>query len=157
MRIFKLFIVSVVAIALASCEPTYKKEYSWAYPIAGDWLVTAYLTDGTQMSDPFEMRAYNSSFGKDSIWIDDYATTGSNGNWYSFKFKVAANMSAQTFEATTTTNALPNYHINVVVQNGKIIKNDSIYMEVVFGDDPTTTYVMTGHRETSYEDYMGQH
>jgi len=156
MRIFKFLLVSVVAVALISCEPTYKKEYSWAYPIAGDWLVTAYdLADGAQASNPFELRAYNSSFGTDSIWIDDYATTGSNGNWWCFKFKAAVNMSTKTFEADSTTNALPGYDIKVIVQNGKIVNNDSIYMEVVFEDDATTTYILTGHRETSYDDYMG--
>lgn len=151
-----LFLLAVV-LAFASCEPKFEKEYSWAYPIAGDWLVTAYdKADSSQASNPFELRAYNSSFGKDSIWIDDYATTGSNGNWWCFKFKVAVNMANQTFKADSTTNALPGYDIKVIVQNGKIINKDSIYMEVVFDDDASTTYFLTGHRETSYEDYMGQ-
>jgi hypothetical protein len=158
MRIFKILLASVVAVTLFSCEPTFKKVYSWAYPIAGDWMITAYTkSDGAQASNPFEMRAYNPSFGTDSIWIDDYATTSSNGRWYSFKFKVAANMSAKTFSAITSTNQLPSYHIDIVVENGKIVGNDSLYMEVAFGDDPTTTYILTGHREVGYDEYMGNY
>lgn len=156
MRIFKILLASVVAVSMFSCEPTYKKEYSWAYPIAGDWMITAYdKADGSQLTDPFEMRAYNSSFGTDSVWIDDYATTGSNGHFWSMKFKVAVNMAAKTFSATTSTNRLPNYNIDIVVENGKIVGTDSLYMEVKFEDDPSTTYILAGHRETGYDEYMG--
>lgn len=160
MRIFKFLLVSVVAVAMVSCEPTYKKEYSWAYPIAGDWLITAYLkADGSQASDPFEMRAYNPSFGTDSVWIDDYgvgvASSAQYGNFWTMKFKVAANMTTKTFSATTTANRIPGYLIDIVVENGKIVGNDSLYMEVTFEDDPTNTYILAGHRETSYDEYMG--
>lgn len=156
MKIMKFLALPVVALVLFACEPTFKKEYSWAYPIAGDWMITAYdLADGSQVSNPFEMRAYNPSFGTDSIWIDDYATTGSNGNWWSFKFKVAVNMATKTFSAVTSTNALPSYHIDIVVENGKIVGTDSLYMEVKFEDDPSTTYIFAGHREVGYDEYMG--
>lgn len=118
-----------------------------------------YKDDMSHAGGPFEMRAYNPSFGTDSIWIDDYATTGSNGNWYSFKFKVAANMGALTFKADSayTSNALSGYRIKINVENGKVIGKDSMYMEVIFGDDPTTTYVITGHRESGYDEYMGNY
>lgn len=159
MKIMKFLALPVVALVLFACEPTFKKEYSWAYPIAGDWMITAYdKADGSQQSNPFEMRAYNPSFGTDSIWIDDYATTGSNGNFWSYKFKVAVNMAAKTFQADSTTNALPGYDIKIVVKNGKIIGNDSLYMEVNFWDDPAdggTTFILTGHREIGYDEYMG--
>jgi len=151
MRIFKILIVSVVAVALFSCEPTYKKEYSWSYPISGDWMLTAYdKSDMSPVWGPFELKAYNSSFGTDSVWIDDY-----DGNFWDMKFKVAANMSSKTFSAVTTTNQIPGYDIDIVVENGKIVGTDSLYMEVTFGDDPTTTYVLSGHREISYDEYMG--
>ncbi len=152
----KFLALPVVALVLFSCEPSFKKEYSWAYPIAGDWLMDAYyLDDMSHAAGPFEMRAYNPSFGTDSIWIDDYATTGSNGNFWSMKFKVAVNMGALTFKADSTYNSLPNYRIKVIVDNGKLIGKDSMYMEVIFADDPTTTYVLKGHRESGYDEYMG--
>lgn len=156
MRIFKFFLVSVVAVALFSCEPKFEKQYSWAYPIAGDWMITAYdKASGDQVSDPFEMRAYNPSFGTDSVWIDDYATTSSNGHFWSMKFKVAADMTTKTFQSAGSKNAITGYGITIGVQNGKIVGKDSLYMEVTFSDDAANTYILTGHRETGYDEYMG--
>lgn len=160
-----LFLLAVV-LAFASCEPKFEKEYSWAYPIAGDWMITAYyMADSTVAYGPYEMRAYNSSFGTDSIWIDDYASEAAYGNnpWmYGLKFKLAVNMSAKTFQTTDYVNALSYYGpvdadygaMSVTITNGKIVGNDSIYMEVKFSDDPDT-YIYAGHRETGYDEYMG--
>jgi len=155
MRIIKLFILSLVAVAFFSCETTYVKQYSWAYPVAGDWMLTAYV-NGAAVSDPFEAKSYNTAVGKDSIWIDDYATTSSNGHFWSFQVKTAVNMSTKTFSTVGSTNAIPNYGIKIVVSDGKIIGNDSITMNVVFADDPTTTYKLAGHREVSYNEYTQQ-
>lgn len=146
-----LFLLAVV-LAFASCEPKFEKEYSWAYPVAGDWLLTAYdKADGSLYYGPFEIRAYNTSFGTDSVWIDDYSAH----NFWAMKFKVAVDMKNLTFQSAGSTNAVSGYDINVIVNNGKIINKDSLYMEVKFEDD-TTTFILSGHRETSYEDYMGQ-
>ncbi|MDD4970056.1 MAG: lipid-binding protein [Paludibacter sp.] len=147
--------MSLVAVAFFSCEPTYTKTYSWAYPVAGDWMVKAYV-NGAEVGGPYEIKSYNSAFGKDSIWIDDYATTSSNGNFWSFKVKTAVNMGTKTFSTVGSKNAITNYGINIVVSNGKIIGNDSITMDVVFADDATTTYKLAGHREVSYEEYTQQ-
>jgi hypothetical protein len=155
MRIFKLLIVSFVAIAFFSCEPTYVKEYSWAYPVAGDWTLTAYVA-GAAVSNPFEFKTYNSSFGKDSVWIDDYATTSSNGHFWSFKAKVAVDMTTKTFSTVGSKNSVAGYPIKIIVSNGKVIGTDSITMDVIYGDDPTTTYQLKGHRTTSYEEYTQQ-
>ena len=148
--------MSLVAVAFFSCTPTYTKTYSWAYPVAGDWKVKTYDASGAVTGGPYEIKSYNSSFGKDSIWIDDYATTSSNGNFWSFKVKTAVNVGAKTFSTVGSVNAIPSYGIKIVVSKGQIIGNDSITMNVVFGDDPTTTYVLAGHREVSYEDYTQQ-
>lgn len=161
MRIFKLLIVSLVAVAFFSCEPTYEKEYSWAYPIAGDWTVTAYV-DGEAATDPFEIKAYNSAFGQDSIWIDDYPTYSTAGvlngwNFWAMKFKIGANMSTKTFGTAESRNAVIGYEeLTVVVTNGKVIGTDSITMDIEFSDDLGTIYQLAGHRTTSYEEYMGQ-
>jgi hypothetical protein len=158
MRKIKFLILSLVAVALFSCEPTYVKEYNWAYPVAGDWTLTAYV-GANAVSSPFEFKTYNSSFGKDSIWLDDYATTSSNGNFWSFKVKVGVDMKTNTFGTDTivgSTNAITKYNIKIKVKNGKIIGTDSLSMDVIFGDDPTTTYRIAGHRLTSYEEYMQQ-
>ena len=143
-----------MAVAFYSCEPTYVKEYSWAYPIAGDWKLTAYV-DGSAVSDPFEIKAYNSAFGMYSIWIDDYATSPTNGNFWSMKFKVAANMTTKTFQTAKSMNAVSGYtNMSVQVSNGKVIGTDIITMDVEFSDDPGTIYQLAGHRLVGYDEYM---
>ncbi|MDS1032938.1 lipid-binding protein [Porphyromonadaceae sp. NP-X] len=155
MRINKFFILSILTVALVSCEPKYEKEYNWAYPVSGDWMVKAYL-NGTEIYGPFEIITYNTSFGQDSIWIHDYATTGSNGNFWSFKVKAAVDMNTYTFQTDSSINAIPGYPIEIKVSNGRVINKDSITMELEFEDDPGTVYQLAGHRETSYEEYMQQ-
>lgn len=154
MRIFKFLLLSLVAIAFFSCEPTYVKEYSWAYPLSGDWKVNAYI-DGEKAGGPYEIKVYNSSFGQDSIWIDDYATTSSNGHFWSMKFKAAADMTSKTFQTSGSKNAIAGYGIVISVANGKVINTDSITMDLIFSDDPTTTYQLAGRRLVGYDDYMG--
>jgi len=163
MRIIKLLIVLLVAVGFFSCSPKYDKQYNWAYPVTGDWMVKAYYTVGgiQKTFGPLEMKSYNSSFGRDSIWIDDYpvystSTKTWGGNFWAMKFKSAVDMSNKTFNTTGTINALSGYPINIKVSNGKIVGTDSITMDVIFGDDPTTTYRLAGHREQSYEEYTQQ-
>ena len=163
MRKLKLLIVLLIAVAFYSCKPSYDKQYNWAYPVAGDWKVEATYTAGgvVKSAGKFEMKSYNSSFGKDSIWFDDYpvyhaSTKSWTYNFWEMKFKTAVNMSAKTFGTTGSINAIDGYPITIKVSNGKIIGNDSISMDVIFGDDPTTTYKIAGHRELSYEEYVQQ-
>ena len=166
MRIYKLLIVAFVVVAFFSCKPTYEKQYNWAYPVAGDWMVKAYVGGVLQTGGPYEIKSYNSSMGKDSIWVDDYGSSTLNlttnkwviaaGNYWTMKFKAKVDMSSKTFSTTGSKNAIGGYPINIKVTNGKIIGNDSITMEVIFEDDPTTTYQLAGHREVSYEEYTQQ-
>lgn len=164
-KINYLFIL-VLTIVVASCEPKYEKEYSWAYPVAGDWTVAAYV-DGVVVPgyEKFEIKSYNSAFGQDSIWIDDYGTsvtknaagqiTAANGHFWTMKFKVAVDMANKTFKSENSKNVIPNYGIAIKVTNGKVVGSDSISMEVEFGDEPGTIYRVAGHRTTSYDEYMG--
>jgi hypothetical protein len=162
MKKINYLILLVVVFVGISCEPTYKKEYSWAYPVAGDWMVKTYV-GGVAQGKPYEIKSYNSAFGKDSVWIDDYGIgvdkAANYGNFWTMKFKVAVNIGDKTFSNGTTNviNAIPDYGIGINILNGKIVGNDSIYFEVKFEDDATpygTTYQIAGHRETSYEEYM---
>lgn len=160
MRIFKILFVALVAVAFFSCsKPSYNKEYSWAYPVAGDWTVKA--DNGKKVYGPFEIKSYNSSFGKDSIWFDDYPVFNTTakvweGNFWGVKFKTVVDMTNKTFATTGSINALTDYGINIKVTDGKIIGKDSITMNVVFEDDPTTTYKIAGHRTVSYDEYTQQ-
>lgn len=154
MKKINYLILLLVVIVGVSCEPTYVKEYSWAYPVAGDWTLRPYVAGVEVAGGPFEFKTYNSAFGKDSVWLDDYATTSSNGHFWSFKIKVAVDMTTKTFSTQGSKNTITGYPINIIVTNGKIVNNDSITMDVEFGDDPGNIYQLAGHRTTSYEEYM---
>jgi len=170
MKKIKYLILLVVVLVGVSCEPTYTKTYSWAYPVAGDWMVSTYDTvTGEVTGGPYEIKSYNSSFGKDSIWIDDYgfatwstATTPNKwivtaGNYWTMKFKAAVNMGTKTFSTSQSYSTIPTYEIGIRVSNGKIIGNDSISFDIKFEDDATpygSTYRVAGHREVGYDEYM---
>lgn len=163
MRIFKFIIVLLlVGMAITSCQPTYDKQYSWAYPVAGDWACKAYVGDEL-VGGPYQFKIYNTSMGQDSIWFDDYAggsyPSGKSTFW-NFKIKAAVNMATNTFQTNGSISVIPyinkkdTTYINIVVSKGQIIKNDSIYMEVKFSDDPDkNTYILKGHRANTYDDY----
>lgn len=149
-KTYLLASVFILSLAFFSCQKKIEKEYNWAYPVAGDWTLKAAI-DGEEVAGPFEVKIYNTSFGQDSIWIDDY-----NGNFYQMKFKAKVNMSNLTFETGGSKNAITGYGINVKLTEGKIINNDSLSFKVEFSDDPGTIFTVAGHRTTSYEEYMGQ-
>jgi len=147
-NIFRIFIAMSLIAFFGSCQPKFEKEYSWAYPLAGDWTLTAYV-DGEYVYGPFEVKSYNTAFGQDSIWFDDY-----DGNFWDMKYKVAVDMNAKTFQTSGSINAIKGYPINISVSNGKVVNTDSITFDMKFEDDPGTIYTLSGHRTTSYEEYM---
>ncbi|WP_243347008.1 lipid-binding protein [Parabacteroides sp. FAFU027] len=160
MKKINYLLLTLFMLLALSCEQEYKKEYSWAYPLSGDWMLKEYV-DGVASGSPFEIKIYNSSFGKDSIWIDDYGTgvasASQYGNYWTMKFKAKADMTSKTFQTGLSTSVIPGYGIGIKVANGKVINNDSIYFEIMFEDDATpygVTHVLAGHRSTSYEEYM---
>ncbi|MBO9594390.1 MAG: hypothetical protein J7599_15910 [Niabella sp.] len=147
-KTYLLCSVLILALAFFSCQKKIEKEYNWAYPVAGDWTLKASV-DGEEVAGPFELKVYNTSFGQDSIWLDDY-----NGNFYQVKFKAKVDMSSLTFQTAGSTNAISGYDINVKVMEGKVINKDSLSFKVEFSDDPGTVYSVSGHRTTSYDEYM---
>jgi hypothetical protein len=173
MKKINLLSIFIISLVFASCEPKYEKEYNWAYPVCGDWMVKVYV-EGEEYAGPYEMKTYNSSFGQDSIWIDDYPVYYSNydayyGNFWTLQVKAAVDMKSLTFQSDSAISVVPGYPVAIKVRNGRVINKDSIYFELQFEDDgyyddngdrvPNpfgTTYQIAGHRETSYEEYMQQ-
>ena len=165
MKKINYIILLMLTILVASCEPTFEKQYNWAYPVTGEWTVKAYIDGEAIVSKPFEIKSYNSSIGKDSIWIDDIVTYAPGYGFWDFQAKVAVNMATKTFGngKDSVFSVVPDYEIGVKVKNGKVINNDSIYFEIEFEDDTDgngdpdpygTTYQIAGHRTTSYDEYM---
>jgi hypothetical protein len=141
----KLLVLGLLFLCLSCEKAEYDKEYSATYPISGDWTVKVAV--GTNVvSGPFFMKIYNTSFSKDSVWVDD------NKAFWQTKTKAKVDMKNLTFSATNALNEY--YDSQVTYSNGKVIGNDSIYFEVKYSDDPDNlTYVFSGHRKLSYEEY----
>ncbi|MGE5519245.1 MAG: lipid-binding protein [Candidatus Dadabacteria bacterium] len=144
LNINKLLILALLFIGWSCQKDDYKQEFSSTFPISGDWTIR--VNDGTTVSDPLFMKIYNTSFGKDSVWIDD------NSTYWQTKSKVKVDMSNLTFSGENTQNEY--YDSQVSYANGKVIGKDSIYFEVTFSDDDAhLTYIYAGHRKQSYEEY----
>lgn len=156
MKKINYIVLAVLAIITFSCEQTYDKEYSANYPLIGDWSVMVF--DGAHKTGPYEIKSYNTSSSKDSIWFDDYGTgvaaASEYGNFWTMKYKVAIDLATKTFNTANSINAIPDYDIAIKVSEGKIVGNDSIYFKIEFGDDPGTVYEISGHRANKFDDYM---
>jgi hypothetical protein len=145
-------LLTALFIVLFSCQKLdYTKEFNWAYPLSGEWSLQLEY-GGTVYPGPYFIKVYNTSFGRDSVWIDD------NGNIWPFKAKAKADIQELTFSTTKyISHPGTNSEDIVTITNGKIINNDSIYFEAEFESDAGTIYKMYGHRSTSYEEYNMPH
>jgi hypothetical protein len=141
----KLLVLGLLFICLSCEKAVYDKEYSSTNPISGDWTVK--VTVGSDVvKGPFFMKIYNTSLSKDSVWIDE------NMSFWQTKAKAKVDIKNLTFSATDAQNEV--YDSMVSFANGKVIGNDSIYFEVKYSDDTDNlTYVFSGHRKLSYEEY----
>lgn len=148
-NIFKLKYLLIGLVFLGfSCQKEYEKEYNWAYPVSGDWTVNVSI--GDQNLGHMFMKTYNSSFGQDSIWVDD------NGNFWPFKAKAKVDIKTLTFETSGFLSypGDPRNEDLVSIKNAKVINKDSIYFEIEFASVKGRTYIISGHRRLSYEEYM---
>jgi hypothetical protein len=150
-KIFQFLPVFLFLLIVSCQKMEFTQELNWAYPVSGEWALQLEF-GGDVYPGPYFIKVYNSSFGRDSVWIDD------NGNIWPFKAKAKVNMVDMTF-STTNFISLPGTSSEdlVTITNGKIVNNDSIYFEAEFASDAGTTYKMYGHRATSYEEYNMPH
>lgn len=150
---------AIILVSLGSCKKKLDDPGGTAaQKVAGEWFVT--LTSGGAdvfSLGHFKMSTYNTSANNNQIWVDDL------GNGYVFKVKSTVDNNNLTFSATNAPSEYanpPSAPESVTIKNGKVIPNgghsksgnvvDSIYMEAIFSDDPTTTYVMSGHFRTGF-------
>jgi hypothetical protein len=150
-KIFR-FLPAFLFLIIVSCQKMeFTQELNWAYPVSGEWALQLEF-GGDVYPGPYFIKVYNSSFGRDSVWIDD------NGNIWPFKVKAKVDMVGLTF---STTNFISHPGTGsediVTITNGKIVSKDSIYFEAEFASDAGTIYKMYGHRSTSYEEYNMPH
>ena len=137
------FIIVVLSFIIVSCEKDLQLNEMQTNNVAGEWMVKA-CVNGTKIYEPFAIKTYNASSAKDSVSINDNA-----GNFWNFQVKAAIDFTNESFQTRNSVNAIPGYNIGVKIMNGRVIDNDSIYLEIQFEDDVTpygTTYQLAGHR-----------
>jgi hypothetical protein len=153
----KYFLLYLILAALVvSCEtlPDPEYEYSVVWPVSGEWWVTYKFDDGTGNIDDWygvgytRLLTYNTAANTtDSIWITD------NYNFWQFKVKAGLNLNQKTFAVDNGTDLISDDP--TTISNGRVIERedgDSIYMEIVWASDPTTTYICSGRRVKGFLD-----
>ena len=155
-KLIYLFCLPVMLL-VASCTkqiPDYGATST--VKMANGWWVVLSLGGAPQTSQVF-MTTYNTSANTtDSLWIDDLK------NGYGFKCKAKIDYTNMTFAATNSANdyyvGTPAFPATVSITGGKVlakaghsksgVATDSIYMKVVFSDDPTDTWEIAGTART---------
>jgi hypothetical protein len=146
-----LFLIVAALGSITACKRTLPDYgHSAVVKMANNWWVTV---DGS--AGHYYFATYNaSSNSADSLWIDDANKT------IGLKTLTVANYAKLTFSSTNT----PNLDIpftdpdSVSVFNGKVITlgghsksgvaTDSLYLQVLFSDDPGDTLTIAGTART---------
>ena len=156
------YIIVVMILAFKLCKKNCLQlvEHA-AQNIANEWWVTLTL-NGTDIYNlgHKKLSTYNTSANDNTIWVDDLKNT------YGFKVKANADLKSLTFNGTKSSNlyydpAHPaNFPNTVDISEGKVLLKqghsrsgnivDSIYMKIIFSDDPSSTYVISGHSRTGF-------
>ncbi|HAH26033.1 MAG TPA: hypothetical protein DCL77_20115 [Prolixibacteraceae bacterium] len=144
-NINNLLLLGIIVFGISCTKVDYTQQFSATHPVSGDWTITVKLDTTTY--GPYFMKIYNTSYSKDSVWIDD------NGLFWPLKAKSKVDMTNLTFAGANLTNTASTD--SVTFTNGKVIGKDSIYFEGEFTTDPGNIYKFSGHRKISYEEYNG--
>ena len=112
--------------------------------VTGKWEMAAY-NDTTLVFGPFNvLTVKNPLTGSDSITIQDCET-----KFWEFQVKAALNEAAGTFQTKLSASETSKEGIGVIISNGRITSEDSIFFHIQFEDDVTpfgNTYQLKGRR-----------
>lgn len=139
-------LLTLISIILISCKEgdSVDIEYTSAYPVAGEWLVSEYDLEGNLLYGPYILNIYNTAFSNDSVWVE---------NIYDSGIKVKALKNGENTFSTTQSTDVEGVFTSVDIQNANIINNDSIYFEVTIydGTEVVDNFVEAGHRSTGFD------
>ncbi len=164
---YRIFIIAALFVSLYSCTEDIDLWESPVKDFAGDWYVR--YDHETYGEDPFGagfngLTTYNTAVDDGTeIWLTD------EGHFWDYKVRIPVNVDGLTFGSETpVTNFVDGYEIEVVVKNGKVIKEaallpsgvmaDSIYFEVWFEDLEGATGIaddvlyVGGYRKTGFSE-----
>lgn len=147
----------ILTVFITACEKDLPDPGGTAAErMANEWWVQLYQ-DGQLVYPPTyhaHIATYNTADNNNTIWVDDM-----HGIW-DFKVKANADFNNLTFSATQAESVIPGYNIKVDIMDGKMLPGaarsktgnvtDSIYMRIMFEDDPGTEYVIAGHARTKF-------
>lgn len=167
--------LGLLAVLLWRCnsdDPNIKNTATEA--MAGEWYVT-YSVGGTDVGGGHSKIITSNTAANvaTEILVSDYVEPNAvQGNFWSYKVKVQADPTAESFSANESVSSAlykgDPYYIKVNVMNGKVFPGkghsktgvtvDSIYFELQFEDDAPSfgnTYVVSGHKRTGFvaDDY----
>lgn len=127
--------------------------------MSNDWWVTLKVGTTDLIGTHIHFATYNTTENDDSLWLDDLA------NGYGMKCKVKRDIQRLSFLTASSHDEYKDVNgndVQVTITNGKILHNggisktgiatDSIYLEAIFTDDPSTTYIISGTARTRWLD-----
>jgi hypothetical protein len=152
-RIF-VIIAGLAMVTFLSCSKKPDTGGTSAQKVANEWWVSFKLNGVDPGVGITHLVTYNTSANNGEIWIDDEENT------YEYKVKAQVDYSALTFKTANADNEYGSY--KATITDGKILLNaaksktgnvtDSIYFKVVFSDDPTDTWTVSGHARTRFSE-----
>lgn len=156
MKIKLLILLAFVSIGFASCDLGNDPEVGGTVTeaVAGEWWTT--FTVGGE--DIYGLGYTVITTSNTAANIPTEFLISDEGHTWNYKVKSPLNLDAKTFGGDSLQNLA--YDIKLNIMNGKIIPGaatstggnvtDSIYFEVIFADDPGTTYEVAGYRRTGF-------
>ena len=140
-----LIALVIVLLAAVSCQDDdFDREFDSTHPVSGEWYVKEYY-DGGEPYGPYHLQIFNTSFSKDSLWVN---------NIYDSGVKVKTLLNADETFGITQGKDIGETVATVSISNGKILSADSIYFDVVLYDEDgeiVDQFYTAGHRWTGLE------
>ena len=140
-----LIALAFFLLTAVSCQDDdFDREFDPSYPVSGEWYVHEYYDDGSDFG-PYHVQTFNTSFSKDSLWVN---------NIYDSGIKVKALLNADKTFGVTQEKDIGEAVATVSISNGKILSADSIYFDVVLYDEDgeiVDQFYTAGHRWNGLE------
>ena len=143
---FKILIaLAIFLLTAVSCQDDdFDQGFDSSYPVSGEWYVHEYYGDGSDYG-PYHLQIYNTSFSKDSLWVN---------NIYDSGIKVKALFNSDKTFGVTQGKDVSETVATVSVSNGRILSADSVYLDVILYDEDgeiVDQFYAAGHRWTGLE------
>jgi hypothetical protein len=144
-KITKYLLILAVIVGFSACQEDLEVGDAGSKTLSGDWVVSEYSLEGEFLYGPYTLQLYNTSFDKDSIWIENIYDSG-------YKVK-SGKLSETTFGVTGAVDVNGAADGNIDVLEAQVIGTDSIVFRVILYDEAGEVlddYLEAGHRYTGW-------